>query len=381
MNFIRRYLLSLSFFVAAFVSVAQHKVTFVVSQLPAYTNAADAIYLVGNFNNWNPKDEKLRLQKISGKFGITIELPGGMNEYKFTRGGWDKVESADGGFPTENRKIDVEYDTTIFVEIDHWADHFPKKPKESTANKNVHILDTAFFIPQLNRHRRVWIYLPSSYESSKKKYPVLYMHDGQNVFDAATSFSGEWGVDEALDTLSKEYGESIVVAVDNGGDKRLNEYSPYDMEKYGKGEGDKYVDFIVQTLMPYINTHYRTKKSAKYNFIAGSSMGGLISFYAILKYPNKFGGAGIFSPAFWIAPQLKNIDREKAAKVKGKLYFYAGDQESESMVPDMRHVVEQMRQHSNAIIETVVLPEGKHSEHTWRHQFPEFYKWLNPLSH
>ena len=77
--------------------------------------------------------------------------------------------------------------------------------------------------------------------------------------------------------------------------------------EYGKGEGDQYVDFLVQTLKPYIDKYYRTKKDEKNTFIAGSSMGGLISFYAILKYPKVFGGAGVFSPAFWITPQLKQI--------------------------------------------------------------------------
>jgi predicted alpha/beta superfamily hydrolase len=299
-----------------------------------------------------------------------------MTEYKFTRGSWDDVESGAEGFPTQNHFINVESDTTVQIEIDHWADHFPKKAKETSASKNVQILDTAFYIPQLNRHRRVWIYLPESYSSSRKKYPVLYMHDGQNLFDNATAPYGEWGVDEALDTLGKEYGETIVVAVDHGAEKRINEYSPFDMEKYGEAEGDAYVDFLVHTLMPYINKHYRTKKSARYTAIAGSSMGGLISFYALLKYPNKFGTAGVFSPAFWIVPQLKDLAVEKSRKVKGRIYFYAGGQESETMVPDMLSVFETMNQRSKAKIKTHIRAEGKHSEETWRSEFPAFYAWL-----
>ncbi len=128
---------------------------------------------------------------------ITLILPAGLHEYKITRGGWNKVETEEGGMPTENRKLSVTKDTTIGLSILHWADHFPEKPRPRTANKNVYIIDSAFFIPQLNRHRRIWIYLPEDYTISKKKYPVIYMHDGQNVFDAATSFAGEWGVDEA----------------------------------------------------------------------------------------------------------------------------------------------------------------------------------------
>jgi predicted alpha/beta superfamily hydrolase len=299
-----------------------------------------------------------------------------MFEYKFTLGSWDDVESGSGGSPFENRLITIEKDTTVLVEIDHWASHFPKKAKETTATKNVHILDTAFYIPQLNRHRRVWIYLPESYGTTRRKYPVLYMHDGQNLFDHATASFGEWGVDEALDTLGQQFGEMIVVAVDHGNEHRINEYAPFDMDQYGKGQGDAYVDFLVQTLMPYINNHYRTKKSARYTAIAGSSMGGLISFYAALKYPNRFGAAGIFSPAFWINPQLREYVQKRASKVKGRLYFYAGSRESEKMVPDMLAMYEILNKRSKAKLKTLIRAEGRHSEDTWREEFPGFYAWL-----
>lgn len=202
------------------------------------------------------------------------------------------------------------------------------------------------------------------------------MHDGQNVFEDSTSFSGEWGVDEALDTLGNKIKETIVVAIDNGGDKRINEYSPYDMERFGKGEGDQYVDFLVKTLMPFINKKYRTKKSGQNAYVAGSSMGGLISLYAVLKYPKKFDGAGVFSPAFWIVPQIKEVIAAKAKKVKGKIYFYAGKQESETMIPDMLSVFEQMNRYSKVKMTTVIRTEGKHNEATWRQEFPLFSEWM-----
>jgi predicted alpha/beta superfamily hydrolase len=375
----KKGLLCIELLLIGLISFAQYKVTFVIDRLPSYHQSSGKIFLVGSFNNWNPHDDKMELKTINGKPGITIELNKGMYEYKFTEGSWEKVESLDKGFPTENRKIIVGSDTIIHSEVEHWADHFPKKEKISTASKNVHVIDNSFYIPQLDRHRRIWIYLPASYNTSKKKYPVLYMHDGQNVFDEATSGFGEWGVDEALDTLGPRHKEIIVVAIDNG-EKRINEYSPYDMDQYGKGEGDQYVDFLVQTLKPYIDKHYRTKKDEKNTFVAGSSMGGLISFYAILKYPNIFGGAGVFSPAFWITPQLKQVDPDKAKKVKGKIYFYAGQSESEHMVPDMLNVFEQMRIYSKAKMQTVIRAEGKHNESTWRKEFPLFYNWIFSVS-
>jgi predicted alpha/beta superfamily hydrolase len=231
-------------------------------------------------------------------------------------------------------------------------------------------------MPQLNRHRRLWIYLPPSYSSTKNKYPVIYMHDGQNVFDDSSSYAGEWGVDETIDTLGPQTQECIVVAIDHGGDKRINEYSPYDMAKFGKGEGNAYVEFIVKTLKPYIQKHYRVKRGRKHQAIAGSSMGGLISFYAMLKYPKAFGSAGVFSPAFWIVPQLSEAISAKASRVKGKIYFYAGKQESEGMVPDMLAVFGQMSTFSKAKMTTVIRTGGTHSERQWRQEFPLFYNWL-----
>lgn len=357
------------------VAFSQYKVTFNVQHLPA-NFTGDSIYIAGAFNNWNPQHPQYQLKKRGEQFGITIELPRDMYEYKFTTGGWDHVETAAGGAPIENRVLTVESDTTVPVTIEDWASHFPQKEKDSTAGKNVHIMDTVFYMPQLDRHRRIWVYLPPSYCRSKKNYPVLYMHDGQNVFDDATAYAGEWGVDEALDSLSQRHGEVIVVAVDNGGDKRLNEYSPYDNPAYGKGEGDAYVDFLVQTLMPYINKHYRTKKGGRYTYVAGSSMGGLISLYAVLKYPKKFAAAGVFSPAFWLAPQLKEFAAQQAEKVRSRIYFYGGQMESETMVPDMLAVFEALKSEAKPEMTSVIRAEGRHNEKTWREEFPAFYKWL-----
>ena len=365
-----------SFLLFQFLSVAQFRVTFAVTRLPSYHILSEKIYLAGNFNNWNPGDEKMVLQSSGNRQTITIELPKGRYEYNFTRGDREKVECHEGGSPVAHRIINIEKDTVVDAYIEHWSDHFPKKPRSSSASKNVKIVDKTFYIPQLNRYRRVWIYLPQSYGTTRKNYPVLYMHDGQNVFDEITSAFGEWGVDEALDSLGPKHREVIVVAIDNGSEKRMNEYAPYDMEKYGKAEGNQYVDFLAKTLKPYIDKHYRTKKDEKNTFVAGSSMGGLISFYALLKYPKVFGGAGVFSPSFWTAPALKNITPGQAKKVKGRIYFYAGQNESESMVPDMLNVFEQMRRYSKATMKIVIRAEGRHNEASWREAFPLFYEWI-----
>ncbi len=264
--------------------------------------------------------------------------------------------------------------STTRLEIEDRQDKYPSKKTTSSASKNVRIIETSFFIPQLNRNRRVWIYLPENYTSSKTKYPVLYMNDGQNIFEDSSSFSGEWGVDEFLDSTSTK--NCIVVAIDNGGDKRMNEYNPYDNTRFGKGEGDAYVDFIVKTIRPYIHKNYRVLKCRKKTIIAGSSMGGLISMYAALKYPKVFGGAGVFSPSFWVSPEIYSYIESKGKKVKSKFYFYAGKEEGESMVPDMLRAFEQMAKVSKSKMITVIRDDGKHNEATWRNEFPLFYNWV-----
>ena len=254
------------------------------------------------------------------------------------------------------------------------------KPGKSTASPNVQIIDTAFYMPQLKRTRRIWIYLPSGYETSKKKDPVLYLQDGQNVFDNATSFAGEWGVDEFLDSFKSV--KCIVVAIDNGAEKRLNEYCPYDFSfeknKIDKGEGKQYAEFLVKTLKPFIDKKYRTLKDRKNTFIAGSSLGGLISMYTIVKYPKVFGGAGIFSPAFWIAPKIFEEIHTKGKKVNAKIFFYAGKDESETMVPLMINAFNDMHKVSSSKMELILRTDGKHNEASWRMEFPGFYEWIKP---
>ena len=145
----------------------------------------------------------------------------GTIEFKFTLGSWDAVETDSAGGDVENRVAAVAANRSYTGRIANWRDPRTKRVREHTAGPTVSVINEAFEIPQLGRTRRVWIYLPRDYSSTTARYPVLFMHDGQNVFDNATSFVGEWGVDETLDSLAA-LGKKrvIVVAVDHGGDKR-----------------------------------------------------------------------------------------------------------------------------------------------------------------
>jgi predicted alpha/beta superfamily hydrolase len=181
-------------------------------------------------------------------------------------------------------------------------------------------------------------------------------------------------VDEFLDSTKMK--KCIVVGIDNGGEKRMSEYNPYNNEQFGVGEGDGYVDFIVKKLKPVIDKKFRTKKDRQHTFIAGSSMGGLISMYAILKYPKVFGGAGIFSPSFWVSSEINRRIMKRGKKYMGLVYFYAGKQESDSMISDMLKAFQGMAAVSKSTMTTVIRDEGQHNEATWRKEFPLFYEWL-----
>ena len=252
--------------------------------------------------------------------------------------------------------------------------------KPSTAQPNVHVLPTPFVIPGLNRERTVRVYLPPDYERSRSRYPVLYMHDGQNLFDEATAYGGEeWGVDEALNALAKSRGlRVIVVGIDNGGADRIHELNAWDNPQFGKGEGAEYMAFVVDVLKPWIDDHYRTRPDRRHTAIMGSSMGGLISSYAISRYPQVFGGAGIFSPAYWLAPEIFADTEAHPPPATARLYFYAGGSESDTMLPDMKRMVATLRRAGlpSRNLEVEVDPVGRHNEAAWRAEFPRAIAWL-----
>jgi predicted alpha/beta superfamily hydrolase len=213
---------------------------------------------------------------------------------------------------------------------------------------------------------------------------VLYLHDGQNVFDEATAYAGEWAVDETLNQL-KDSGQDptgcVVVAIDNGGERRLDEYSPWVNERLKKGgEGSQYVEFLVRTLKPYIDQHYRTRPDPAHTAIMGSSMGGLISLYAGVKYPTVFGRVGMFSPAFWFAKDsvLAFVRRRRPAPTASRFYFMAGPAEGPGMVPQMAEVRDALlaRGLNPARIAFKTPADGQHAEWFWRREFGPAYQWL-----
>lgn len=360
-----------------FLSFGQQKIVFLTGKIAPSKTPVSHLFIAGDFNGWNSADTAWEMRpEPSGEYRLLKKMKKGVYNYKITKGGWDRVECSAAGKPIGNRILSVNADTSVTIDIAGWQDNYPAAPKKHTASAQVHVLSENFDIPQLGRQRRVWIYLPAGYETSKVRYPVIYMHDGQNLFDEYTSGFGEWGVDEILDKLPSKQ-ESIIVGIDHGGSYRITEYDPYD-SKYGKGQGGEYVDFLAKTLKPYIDGHYRTKPGARYTTVAGSSMGGLISMYAGLKYPKVFGSAGVFSPAFWIAPGIYDFAEKAKLPAGTRFYFVCGDAESKTMVADMEKMAAVIRSKKISVQQTpvVIIKGASHNEKQWNGDFPDFYNWL-----
>lgn len=251
--------------------------------------------------------------------------------------------------------------------------------KPSTAQPEVSLLKEPLAIPGLNRKRQIRIYLPPGYASSGRRYPVLYMHDGQNLFDDATAYAGEWRVDETLNAMARSGKlELIVVGIDNGREKRMNELNAWSNPRFGAPEGKEYMEFVVKVLKPLIDKQYRTKADRANTAIMGSSMGGLISHYAIIQYPEVFSKAGIFSPAYWTAaPSFDYFAANPPAK-DARLYFLSGEEEGGSMVPDVKRVFASISNadHPDPNAALKIVPGAKHNEGFWSAEFEQAVLWL-----
>ncbi len=245
---------------------------------------------------------------------------------------------------------------------------------QTTASKQV--IKFNIVAKQLDTVKTIWVYLPKSYQNSQKAYPVFYMHDAQNLFDDKTSYVGEWKIDEYLDTIINN--EIIVIGIEHGNKKRIEELTPFENEKYGGGKGDDYIKFIKNTLKPHIDSTYRTLSDRKNTTIFGSSLGGLISFYAVIKYPDTFGKAGVFSPSFWFNESIYELVEETKVNKNTDFFFLTGTEEGDTAVPDQQKMVDLLliKGHDENRIMNRIIEGGNHNESFWSTFFPEAHKWL-----
>ena len=204
------------------------------------------------------------------------------------------------------------------------------------------------------------------------------MSDAQNLYDDYFSFAGEWAVDESMESQHLAVkNTSIIVGLETTAE-RMDELTPFPNPTYGGGQGDKYVDFLINQVKPYVDQNYRTRPQREFTGIAGSSLGGLMSFYAGIKNQRVFSRIGIFSPSFWFSDQIYSVmTNDFILKFDDtRLYFVCGEKESETMVPKMNEMVTLLRILGYRNIQSVVKADGTHSEWFWRREFTPAYQYL-----
>ncbi|MBP6180963.1 alpha/beta hydrolase-fold protein [Flavobacterium sp.] len=337
------------------------------------------VYISGNFNNWYTQDKEFMMEKIGiglyhYKFQHDFDYPVELL-YKFTKGDWSEVEIDSHGNRTENRST-LNHTGVQKEHVARWRKNW--LPFKQSFLPQVQLISDEFIIPQLNKTRKIWALLPHDYDKTDERYPVMYLQDAQNLFNESAEF-GNWEIDKKLAVMSEyKIGKIIIIAIEHAEEDRIKEYN-VGKTVLGKGQGKKYIRFVTDTLKPYVDNNFRTKKEREFTGIGGSSMGGLISVFSGLRNPEVYGKLMIFSPSLWVVPELK-INSEKANSADTKVYLYAGGDESKTMIEHTKKFQEDLISSEfvkdKSKINLSINRQGKHSETYWSDEFPKAIEWL-----
>jgi predicted alpha/beta superfamily hydrolase len=269
-----------------------------------------------------------------------------------------------------------------------WQDYLqgldPKRHRVAGTVKTL----TGVYSPALENERDIYVYLPPSYAPTARRYPVIYMHDGQNLFDRGASFAGEWEADEAMEALSEDGIEAILVGVANVGDARIREYQPFAHPYFGAGRGDAYLRFILETVKPIIDADFRTLTDRAHTGMIGSSLGGLITLYAFFRYSTHIGFIGALSPSLWIARTSLRSFIESAPAPPGRIYLDIGTAEYSldsqrrwryDALNDYRGMRDLLIEKGYGLNKSLMYVEdegGMHNEADWARRLPNALRFL-----
>ncbi|MBI4816340.1 MAG: phosphonate ABC transporter ATP-binding protein [Deltaproteobacteria bacterium] len=349
--------------------------------VPPSTPAGNPVHVAGNFQGWNPADPAYALTAVSATVHtITLDFAVGQQlEFKFVRGDWSRVEKGPAGEEIANRALTVTSAGTHSYTVASWAD---SSSNPGTRTGNVSEVQ----VPGFLNGRRVWVYLPPGYSAQDPsvRYPVLYMLDGQNVFDANTSFSGEWEVDEALEALipTGEVRPLVVIAVDNGGAARLDEYTPWQGDDLGQlvgGGGEAHLQAFRDVLLPWVDSTFNTLTGPENTGFSGSSLGGLMSVYAAYAHSDVFGRIGALSPSVWWANEMLVDFVAGLPKPPVVLWTDMGTAEGD-LGPFQRLRAELL---SDGFVEgqdltAIEVAGAAHNEQAWAARMPDILRFLFP---
>ena len=234
-------------------------------------------------------------------------------------------------------------------------------------------------LPALGVDRTVRVYLPPDYADCKDcRYPVVYFMDGQNVFDAATSYAGEWGVDEVLDGLYEKHGLAVIaVAIDHGGEARMQELSVWSNPEFAPAKGEAYLADLIGAVKPAVDVRYRTQTDPAATVIAGSSMGGLMAHAAVMRHPGVFGRALVFSPSYWFSPAIAHETAITPLQPGQRVYVYVGGSEGDDMQSDAEAMAVRWKATlpATSALQFAAAAKAGHNEAAWRTALPDALCW------
>jgi predicted alpha/beta superfamily hydrolase len=252
-------------------------------------------------------------------------------------------------------------------------------------------LHRAFHSRFLPDDRDIIVYLPPGYEQETERlYPVLYMHDGQNVFDPATAFAGRsWEVREHADAAIEagEVEPLIIVGIYNTGDRRLAEYAHERDWQRGGGEAAKYGRLITEDLMPWIAGQYRVRTDRASTGMGGSSLGGLVTLYLGMKHSHYFGKLALLSPSvWWNHKSILSHVNEHAPEIweRPRVWLDVGEREGRRTVQDVEQLARRLRANGWKPGETLHVervPGGTHDEPSWAARVRPMLRFLFPAVH
>ena len=338
------------------------------------------VYISGNFNNWITQDKNFEMERVGQglyhyKFAHDFNYPDELL-YKFTRGDWSEVEIDKFGNRTENRNC-KQKNGVRKEHVAKWRHNW--LPFKSRFLPKVQLISEEFEIPQLNKTRRVWALLPHDYDTSVENYPVLYLQDAQNLFNENAQY-GNWEIDKKLAVMAEyNIGKIIVIAVEHAEKERIKEYNVGNTD-LGTGEGKKYIRFLTDTLKPFVDENFRTKPEREFTGIGGSSMGGLVSIFSGIMYPEVFGKLMIFSPSLWVVPKIKLSFLDMDEPQNTRIYLYAGGDESATMIDHVKSFKNRLLKREGFAekmkARLSINMEGKHNERYWSDEFPKAIEWM-----
>jgi predicted alpha/beta superfamily hydrolase len=234
-------------------------------------------------------------------------------------------------------------------------------------------------LPALGVDRTVRVYLPPDYaDCNDCRYPVVYFMDGQNVFDAATSYAGEWGADEVLDGLHEKHGLAVIaVAIDHGGEARMQELSVWSNPEFAPAKGEAYLADLIGAVKPAVDVRYRTQTDPAATVIAGSSMGGLMAHAAVMRHPGVFGRALVFSPSYWFSPAIAHETAITPLQPGQRVYVYVGGSEGDDMQSDAEAMAVRWKATlpATSALQFAAAAKAGHNEAAWRTALPDALCW------